>query len=488
MKNKIDFEKNYSKIVWICFYGMTIFKIILMGLFSSDYQDRMFIPFIDIFLTGKTNPYEYYYSNRLLSSFPYPPMMLLIESVGGGIYELLNPSSLFARNFLFKIPLLFFDIVGFFYLKKICRKRIKYIFILYFMSPIVLFATYVHGQLDIIPTVLLIISVYYLMRNENRKDICLFSLFLAFSIGTKFHILAAVPILFLFLYKKRGAVTTLLCAGIVIVVTALIVCPFWGDGFLNYVIMNKEQSVITRVFLNYDSIRLFIPILAVVIIYLKVYQLNNMNRDLLLSILGVLFAVFLVCVPPMPAWFVWIVPFIAIYFITNDKNKYKLLSIYAMFNVLYLVYFIFFHRTQFVDIYLLGKSLQSWKIENTVLKDIVFTVMAGFLLTLVFEMYTFGVASNALYKRMNTPFAIGIAGDSGTGKSELLEKLEKLLGGNKNILYLEGDGDHRWGRGDPNWEMYTHLDPKANFLYQQAKDMMTLKAGSAVKRVDYDCC
>lgn len=28
MKNKIDFEKNYSKIVWICFYGMTIFKII----------------------------------------------------------------------------------------------------------------------------------------------------------------------------------------------------------------------------------------------------------------------------------------------------------------------------------------------------------------------------------------------------------------------------------------------------------------------------
>ena len=44
-----------------------------MGFFSSDYQDLMFIPFVKCFLTGQGNPYQFYYDNDLLSSFPYPP-------------------------------------------------------------------------------------------------------------------------------------------------------------------------------------------------------------------------------------------------------------------------------------------------------------------------------------------------------------------------------------------------------------------------------
>ena len=62
---------------------MIVLKLILMGLFSSDYQDIMFIPFVDTFLSGH-NPYDYYYQNHLISSFPYFPFMLLIESVGEG--------------------------------------------------------------------------------------------------------------------------------------------------------------------------------------------------------------------------------------------------------------------------------------------------------------------------------------------------------------------------------------------------------------------
>ena len=32
----------------------------------------------------------------------------------------------------------------------------------------------------------------------------------------------------------------------------------------------------------------------------------------------------------------------------------------------------------------------------------------------------------------------------------------------------EGDGDHKWQRGDSNWSKFTHLDPKANFIHKQA--------------------
>ncbi len=355
------------------------------------------------------------------------------------------------------------------------------------MSPVMLFAIYMHGQLDIIPTVLLLIAVYYLMKNENKRDLLLFSVFLALSIGTKFHILAAVPILFLYLYKKRGLTAAGLCGCITLTTVLVMAAPLLhSEGFWNYVIMNKEQLMMTRVFIDYESTKLIIPMVVIVILYLKVFQLNNMNKNLLLCIMNVLFSVFLVCVPPMPAWFVWIVPYMAIYFILNNENKYKLLSVYFLFQMIYLIYFIFCHQTEFVDLYFLNISLQEWKVDSASIKNVIFTIMAGCLLMIVSEVYRSGVTSNSLYKRMNLPFTIGIAGDSGTGKSELLMKIEHLLGGSKKILYLEGDGDHRWKRGDMNWEKYTHLDPKANYLYRQAEDIRTLRAGSSVRRADYD--
>ncbi len=70
---------------------------------------------------------------------------------------------------------------------------------------------------------------------------------------------------------------------------------------------------------------------------------------------------------------------------------------------------------------------------------------------------------------------IGIAGDSGAGKTRLLEKIEHLFGTGKDILFLEGDGDHRWERGDENWEQYTALDPQANYLYRQAENIKNLR-------------
>ena len=46
--------------------AITILKIILMGLFSSDYQNKMFMPFVETFINNiisgnYVNTYEYYY-------------------------------------------------------------------------------------------------------------------------------------------------------------------------------------------------------------------------------------------------------------------------------------------------------------------------------------------------------------------------------------------------------------------------------------------
>ena len=113
--------------------GITIFKIILMGLFSSDYQNKMFMPFVDVFLKniGEINPYEYYYVNKLIPSFPYPPLMLIIESIGGLFGNLVPESMIFLKNVLFKIPNLIFDFWGLYFLIKLFPIRRKYIGVLY---------------------------------------------------------------------------------------------------------------------------------------------------------------------------------------------------------------------------------------------------------------------------------------------------------------------------------------------------------------------
>ena len=487
--NTLDLEKDYYKLLKTVIILTVLFKLLLMGLFSSDYQDLMFIPFVECFLNGN-NPYQYYYDNHLLSSFPYPPVMLLIECIGGILIRIGETIPIFVRNLLFKFPLLLMDLLGLYYLMRISKSKRKYILVLYFLSPIVLYSIYMHGQLDIIPTVFLVVAIYYLTEvgasaEEIRHNDWKFVLFLTLALSSKFHIAVVLPLFFLYLYKKKGRSKAVILTGLPILFTALIAVPFRGSGFVNMVLFNKEQNVIDNVYIEYGSAHLLLCVLVLLLIYFQAFHINQMNRDLLISMTGLLFSVFLAFVPAMPAWFVWVVPFFMLYLAGLSVNRGKMVMVYGVFNLLYLLYYVCFHVTEFTDLSFLGKKLDALKYTNAGAKNIVFTLMVGVFLILVVSMYLYGVNSNSYYRRRNRPFTIGIAGDSGAGKSRLLVMLEELLY-EESILNIEGDGDHRWERGDANWNDMTHLNPLANYLYRQAEDLRILRGNNAVKRTDYD--
>lgn len=487
--NELDLEKNYHKVLWIAIIGTVILKLFLMGLFSSDYQDLMFIPFVKCFLGGE-NPYQYYYDHGLLPSFPYPPVMLVIECIGGVLVTVCGTLPVFMQNLLFKLPLLAMDLLGLYYLMRISKSKRKYILVLYFLSPILLYATYMHGQLDIIPTVFLVGAIYYLTQmgvSEQRAvhNEWKFVIFLTLSLASKLHIAVVLPLFFLYIYKKKGRTKAVVMTGLPVLLTALIAAPFWGSGFVNMVLFNKEQSVIDHVYIDYGSAHLLLCVLVLLLIYFQAFHINQMNRDLLISMTGLLFSVFLAFVPAMPAWYIWIVPFFMLYLAGLSVNRGKMVMVYGIFNLLYLLYYICLHVTGFTDLSFLGRDLDSLKYVNEDVKDIVFTLMVGVFLILVVSMYLYGVNSNAYYRRRNRPFTIGIAGDSGAGKSRLLAMLGELLS-EESILNIEGDGDHRWERGDSNWDEITHLNPRANYLYRQAEDLRVLRGNNSVKRSDYD--
>lgn len=106
------------------------------------------------------------------------------------------------------------------------------------------------------------------------------------------------------------------------------------------------------------------------------------------------------------------------------------------------------------------------------------------LLAIMYAFYKYGIKSNSIYKKQ-TNLTIGIGGDSGVGKTTLLNNLESLVGEDK-FLQIEGDGEHKWERGDTNWQKYTHLDPKANFIHKQADAIFNLKHNNSIYRSEYD--
>ncbi|MCY9555599.1 hypothetical protein M5W98_28720, partial [Paenibacillus apiarius] len=483
---KLNIELNNF---YIFIIAVTMIKLILMGFFSSDYQNKMFMPFVEHFIKSMGseyfNPYQYYYENSLTPSFPYPPVMLLIESIGGIGVFLLSFTPLFIKNIIFKLPSLFFDFLGLYYLIKIFPRRRKYIGVLYFASPIILYSSYMHGQLDIIPTIFLVGSIYYLTSKTDDYRELKFIMMLSAAVLCKLHILAVIPVFFIYIMKKDGLAKAVKQMAFVFLITLIGLLPFLSTGFIQSVLLNSEQRVLTQVFFSFHDIKLYLPILAVLFVYCKEFNIGSINKDLFISFCGVLFAVFLALTPAMPGWYVWIVPFVTGFFINVNENKYKSLTIYVILNGLYIIYFVFFHSTQNVDLYFLKADLSSIKIHNEILRNSTFTLLTGLLVYTTFLMYQLGIKSNSFYKRRNLPFTIGIAGDSGGGKSTFLHIIEKIFG-RENILLIEGDGDHRWERGEEMWEKYTHLNPKANYLYKQALDIQTLRTGAYVQRVNYN--
>lgn len=79
---------------------------------------------------------------------------------------------------------------------------------------------------------------------------------------------------------------------------------------------------------------------------------------------------------------------------------------------------------------------------------------------------------------------IGISGDSGAGKSSLVDFFVNLW--NKNLNVIEGDSYHKWERADSHWKDLTALNPSANNLDKLAKDLKCLKDGNPVTIRNYN--
>ncbi len=453
-------------------------KLIILSIFTSQYNSDLFFPFVGLFVNNLENPWHTVFTNSLTYEFPYHGLMLYVLSVFSFLISLLNIENYYISNFIFKLPLFIADILIYVVLIKLFPFRQNKVIIFYFLNPIILYAIYIHSQLDIIPTALLLISLYLLIL----KKVNLSSLLFGLSMATKIHTIIALPLILIYLLKVYGIKNVIKFIFISLGTLVVIDFPFiLQDGFIQMVILNDKQILVFDSFYNIGGVKILLPIASLLSIYFVFLNTKKINDDILFVYVGMVFAVLIFFILPSPAWYVWLMPFISIFFIKNS-NFYKTLSFYSLLSVAYLSFYLFFYQDEYQNIILLQKYI-NLTIINENLSNIFFTLLETVLVFVMYLFYKFGKESNSIYKK-NTNLTLGIGGDSGVGKTSLLNDLEKLLG--SRLLTLEGDGEHKWERGDKNWEKFTHLDPKANYIHKQAEAIYDLKNNKTIYRSDYD--
>ncbi len=473
----IFLENNFKRIVYLTL----LFKLAFLACFSSQFQTDLFYPFVSHFVHHGGNPWQHFLEAGIPKAFPYPPLMLYLLVPGQFLQSMAWPSApVWIVNLFFKLPTVVSDLTIFWLLCRMFPTKKIAAYLFYFLSPIILYAGYIHSQLDLIPTALLLASLYLTSNNKIFAASLLFGL----AISAKFHVIAALPLMCIYLFRNHRAWWYF--ALVPPMVYLVFAAPYlMSSGYINMVIKNSEQFQIYAVFFHFGSVHLYLVPMAITILIGRFLGYRKVNFDLLLSSVGILFATFIFLVPPMPGWYVWALPFLTISLMRVDHgNFHQGIIINLALGVAYLVFFVLFHSSPLVDIIWLGHPAR-YQVANAHLQSLSFTILESSLLAAIYMDYRFGLHSNSVYKLKDRAFVIGIGGDSGVGKSTLLGYIRGLLTRDA-VLEVEGDGDHKWERGDQNWRHFTHLNPKANHLHRQSDNIIALKRGDAVNRTDYD--
>lgn len=464
-------------------YKYIIFiKLVLLTIFTSAYIHSSFYPFVSFFTDTFENPWQYYVNNNLnINTFPYQPLVLYFFSLFSFSLNFLGLDNYYIVNLFLKFPLFLTDMGIFILLLKVYSRDSSKVVLFYFFNPVIIYAIYILSLPEIIPVGLLFLSIFYLYI---KKSIYRSAIVFGLTLATSFNFIIALPLLLIYVYKVHDSLKKF-CAYLIIVLTIVL---FWdlpylfGDGFVKMVLLNKLQFIFFDIYFPIGQIKLYISLFAFSVIYYLFYMQRKVDYETLLIYFGILFTTAVSLVYPSPGLYVWIIPFLSAFFIRQINLIHSSL-VYIGFNVIYLLFFMLFFQSEHNEIIFSNYTINYNIGNNNVLGNILFSMLLLFNVIVLFVFYQIGIKSKSVYRRERN-LVIGIGGDSGAGKSLLLSDIALLL--NEKLLKLEGDGEHKWERGDANWEKYTHLDPKANFIYKQASIISQLKINKSVYRSDYD--
>ncbi|HRJ26498.1 MAG TPA: hypothetical protein PLO61_03175 [Fimbriimonadaceae bacterium] len=480
------------------FWAVLILKVVAGSLLASTVMRDLFTPFVNYYvLSGFENPWEYFAVQGRGDAFPYSPVMLFFLVPFRLILTPFLPDGVsdvtFGHLFAMRVPLLICDFIILLILARWFPNRIQKVLLYYWCSPIVFYICFWHGQLDIIPTAILMASLHLLRHRHVMGSMILLGL----GMATKMHLLVVLPFVVVYIYQDRGmryAAGAFLASALTYV---LMMAPYLSSPGFRLMVFGTDESARLFAFIapiGADNLAVLLAPGAILLLWFRFVAYTKRNWDLFILYVGILFAVFIVLAPPRPAYLLWSLPFLIHLLVRSDR---RMVAPYLFMVAAYFVFFWSGYDSDLTDAWRLVSVRLATMDPPAPLAGIVgfltssqgqnlcFTILQAALTGLALNMYLFGVRSNAVYRMRTNPILLGIAGDSGAGKDSIAD-LIKLLVGKNQVSIIAGDDYHKWPRGHEMWQVYTHLDVKGNRLHEQMEHAIALSRGKSIQKVHYD--
>jgi uridine kinase len=412
-------------------------------------------------------------------AFPYGYVMWLVFLPMTLLTKLLGAPALYGYG----LTLLAADFALLSVLRKMLANRDRLLLAIYWLSPIILLATYWYGLNDLVPVLLLVMALYCARQKKffHAGALC------AAAISAKLSMILVVPFFLIYLIRNRAlrqSLQSYVAGGALF--GLLLGLPFLlSDAGLHMLLSNPEMGKVYQFALSIGNATFIyvVPMVYLVMLY-AAWRVRRLNYELFHAMLGMSFMLVVLLTPASPGWFIWVMPLLISYQAMSGRIAIALVGLFSALYVLNSLVLMPASTLVFsIESRLLSLDLVSQ--ANSYLRSILQTGIAAVGIVLALRIWRESVSFNDYFRLSRKPFVIGIAGDSGSGKDTLSETLEGLFG-THSVARLSGDDYHLWDRQKPMWQVMTHLNPMANDLENLANDLIALTDGKPILSRHYD--
>ena len=440
-----------------------------------------YAPFLDLSISPFTwNPWSAWIDNGgSFAAFPYGYVMWLTFLPLTLIAKLANLPALLA----YQLTLLVIDFGLLIAIHNLFPNRPRLLLASYWLSPIVILSTYGLGLNDLIPALLLFLSLIYVQRIKLTHA----GFFLIAGISSKLSMIVTFPFFLIYLFSSaslRQHFFSFLCG--LILGFLVFIAPYLLSKSGVLMLLNTPDiwkiSQLT-IHLTEDVSIALIPLIYLVMLYF-IWRVRRLNFDLFQAILGITLLLVALLTFSSPGWFVWSLPFLAIYQLASGRLAVLLVGI---FSYLYLLSLLLTTQLIFTnERYFSLRSFFHFSNEyGSHLTTLLYTGMFGLGLILIIRIWRESISKNDFFRLSRKPFVLGVAGDSGAGKDTFVNSVTDLFG-NHSVVKLSGDNYHLWDRQKPMWKVMTHLNPIANDLERFSNDLLSLIDGKSILSSNYN--
>lgn len=458
-----------------------LIRLMLIGLLLPQASTHWYAPFLDITTRQFTlDPWGTWLSQGgSPTAFPYGYVMWLAFLPLTLLCKLLDVPVLFGYGF----TLVGADLGMLMLLRKMLPGRDRLLLLIYWLSPIVLLATYGFGLNDLIPVLLLGMALYLIrqLRLFPAGVLC------GAAISAKLSMVLAVPFFLIYLIHNR-AMRQLLpgyLKGMAVAVLLLFLPFAFSTSGLNMLFSNPEMGKVYHFALKIGTgISIYVLPMAYLVMLYAAWRVRRLNFELFNAILGTAFLLVVLLTPASPGWFIWIMPLLVFYQAMSGRIAIGLVAIFSVLYVLSSLLVMPLPALALVN----GVEFPAIRLSGQLgehVTSLLHTAKITIGVILAIRIWRETISINDYFRLSRKPFVMGISGNSGAGKSTLANALEGLFG-NHSVARLSGDDYHLWDRQKPMWQVMTHLNPMANDLERFARDLLALIDGRSILMRRYD--